>query len=57
MCGTLMDNPERFKMHFLENFVALGKDRVPNVRLLVAKVLYEKYAENSNLYIIKIRLS
>ena len=47
MCSTLMDNPERFKEHFLENFVALGKDKVSNVKLLVGKVLYEKYAAGS----------
>lgn len=47
MCSTLMDNPERFKQHFLENFVAMGTDKVPNVRILVAKVVYEKYAAGS----------
>ncbi len=47
MCGTLMDNPARFNEHFLEDFVKLGADRVSNVRILIAKVLHEKYTKNS----------
>lgn len=58
MCGTLMDNPERFKIHFLQSFVVLGTDKVPNVRILVAKALYEKYTVGSILFtLIVIKLS
>jgi len=49
MCEKLMDNPERFQEHFITNFTALGKDKVPNVRILVAKALYEKHVVSSPL--------
>lgn len=39
MCGQLIDYPERFRLHFMDNFINMGNDKVLNVRLSFATVL------------------
>ena len=40
MCeGKMMMDKENFEKYFKEDFIALVNDRVPNVRIAVAKVL------------------
>jgi len=36
-----MKHPEIFEEHFLEEFVKLGSDKVPNVRILLVNVLLQ----------------
>ena len=52
ICEKLMNSKELFEEHFLTEFLRLQKDKVPNVRITLAKVL-RSYINNSgeNLYI------
>jgi hypothetical protein len=46
MCEKLMDNPELFIQHFLDIMVGLAKDKVVNVKLVLAETV-KKHIKSS----------
>eukprot|EP01016_Furgasonia_blochmanni_P018633 TRINITY_DN2109_c0_g1_i3.p1 TRINITY_DN2109_c0_g1~~TRINITY_DN2109_c0_g1_i3.p1 ORF type:complete len:508 (-),score=98.30 TRINITY_DN2109_c0_g1_i3:695-2218(-) len=48
MCKNLMNYKEIFEKHFLDCFAGLKNDRVPNVRITIAKVLHSHLTKNDN---------
>jgi len=47
MCEKIMKYPEIFVKHFLSCFVPLADDKVPNVRIGVAKILKKVFEKKS----------
>jgi len=43
-----MKYPEIFKQYFVENFIELSEDKVPNVRITLAKVVKKHYIKKGN---------
>jgi len=48
MVGKIMKYPEIFKQYFVENFIELSEDKVPNVRITLAKVVKKHYIKKGN---------
>jgi len=45
MCEKIMTDQEIFEAHFFESLIPLAYDRVPNVRIAIAKALYKLYQD------------
>lgn len=56
MCEKLMKYSDIFKAHFLENMLPLADDKVPNVRISLAKALQKAFNKQSISWIIGIKL-
>ena len=52
MCDKLMDNAEVFEKYFLQSFLMVGEDKVPNVRLCVSRLLKKKFDQRCNVILI-----
>ena len=48
MCDKLMDRVEVFEKYFLQSFLMVGEDKVPNVRLCLSRLLKKKFDQRCN---------
>ena len=44
MCGKLLNKPELFEKYIKADFLSLAFDKVINVRLVIAKTIFDNYS-------------